>query len=189
MGVLKYAILGLLDKENLSGYDITQRFQEEIGHFWSANHSQIYPELEKLTQEGFIEFETLIHGVKLEKKMYSITTKGRQELHEWLVQAMLIPKTQKDAFMLKAYFFSSMQLEEAKLQFWDQLNKRREKFAYLSKRMNALEKDNNFSFSPFSPHFGHYLVLTRALEREQGYILWLEKSLAAMNHETNDDGV
>ncbi len=183
MRVLKYAILGLLDKGNLSGYDITYRFQEEIGHFWSANHSQIYPELRKLTQEGFIEFETLIQGVKLEKKMYSITDKGRQELHGWLVQSMLIPQTLKDAFMLKAYFFSSMHLEEAKQQFLDQLKKRREKLTYLNERMNVLEKNKDFAPSPLSPHFGHYLVLTRAIEREQGYILWLEKSLAAMEQE------
>lgn len=180
MRILKYAILGLVDKGNLSGYDITNCFQEEIGHFWSATHSQIYPELRKLTQEGFIEFETLIQGVKLEKKMYSITTIGRQELHQWLVQSMLIPQTLKDAFMLKAYFFSSMNLDEAQQQFSDQLKKRREKLAYLNERMNVLENNKDFDSSPKSHHFGNYLVLTRAIEREQGYILWLEKSLALM---------
>ena len=180
MRILKYAILGLLDKENLSGYDITHCFQEEIGHFWSANHSQIYPELKKLTEEGFIEFETLIQGIKLEKKMYSITTKGKQELHEWLVKDMLIPQTLKDAFMLKAYFFSSMNLDEAQQQFSDQLEMRREKLDYLNERMNVLEMNKDFDPSPKSPHFGNYLVLTRAIQREQGYILWLEKSLTSM---------
>lgn len=180
MRILKYAILGLLDKINLSGYDITQRFQEEIGHFWSANHSQIYPELRKLTQEGFIEFEVLIQAIKLEKKMYSITAKGKEELHKWLIQSMLIPQTLKDEFMLKAYFFSSLHLDEAKEQFFDQLKKRTEKLAYLKEQMNTMEKNKDFAPSPLSPHFGHYLVLTRAIEREQGYICWLEQSLALM---------
>ena len=180
MRILKYAILGLVDKGNLSGYDITNCFQEEIGHFWSATHSQIYPELRKLTQEGFIQFETLIQGVKLEKKMYSITTIGRQELHQWLVHSMVIPQTLKDAFMLKAYFFSAMNLDEAQQQFSDQLKMRREKLAYLNERMNVLKNNNDFNLSPKSQHFGNYLVLTRAIEREQGYILWLENSLALM---------
>ena len=180
MRTLKYAILGLVDKANLSGYDITNCFQEEIGHFWSATHSQIYPELRKLTQEGFIEFETLIQGVKLEKKIYSITTIGRQELHQWLVHSMLIPQTLKDAFMLKAYFFSAMNLDEARQQFSDQLKMRKEKLAYLNEQMNILESNDDFNLSPKSQHFGNYLVLTRAIEREQGYILWLKKSLALM---------
>lgn len=68
MRVLKYAILGLLDKGSLSGYDMTSYFKAEIGQFWSAKHSQIYPELKKLTDEGFIEFETVIQGAKLEKR-------------------------------------------------------------------------------------------------------------------------
>ncbi len=42
---LKYAILGLVHKEEMSGYDITSQFKKEIGQFWSAKHSQIYPEL------------------------------------------------------------------------------------------------------------------------------------------------
>ncbi len=45
MRILKYAILGLLRKGELSGYDISSYFKEELGQFWSAKHSQIYPEL------------------------------------------------------------------------------------------------------------------------------------------------
>ncbi|KJD53260.1 PadR family transcriptional regulator, partial [Bacillus amyloliquefaciens] len=96
MRVLKYAILGLLDHGSLSGYDMTSRFKAELGQFWSAKHSQIYPELKKLTDEGFIEYETVIQGSKLEKKMYSITEAGKRELHGWLTEFKPVPDTVKD---------------------------------------------------------------------------------------------
>jgi DNA-binding PadR family transcriptional regulator len=177
MRVLKYAILGLLDKGELSGYDITSQFKEEIGHFWSAKHSQIYPELKKLTDEGFIQYKTVIQGTKLEKKIYSITADGKKELHEWLTKLNPIPHTIKDEFMLKAYFVSSMSQDEAKEQFHDQLMKRKIKLAFLEQRLVGLQEQMGEPISFSSPHFGHYLVLTRALEREKGYISWLERAL------------
>lgn len=64
MRVLKYAILGLLDQCELTGYDITKHFKDSLGQFWSAKHSQIYPELKRLTEEGFIEFDVRIQGKK-----------------------------------------------------------------------------------------------------------------------------
>ncbi|MBN2908866.1 PadR family transcriptional regulator [Polycladomyces sp. WAk] len=176
MRVLKYAILGLLDKGELSGYDIANQFKEgEIGQFWSAKHSQIYPELKKLTDEGLIQYQTVIQGSKLEKKIYSITPDGKQELHEWLTHFGPIPAV-KDEFMLKAYFVSSMSPNEAKDLFRDQFNKRKEKLAFLEKRFDELQKKMTDPVAR-SPHFGHYLVLTRAMEREKGYIAWLEKAL------------
>lgn len=79
MRVLTYAILGFLDREPMTGYDITTEFKDkEIREFWHAKHSQIYPELKKLTEEGFIEFTIQIQGSKLEKKVYSITESGKR---------------------------------------------------------------------------------------------------------------
>ena len=45
MRTLKYAILGLLNREPMTGYDIAKEFSKDLGEFWNAKHSQIYPEL------------------------------------------------------------------------------------------------------------------------------------------------
>lgn len=76
MRILKYALLGLIEKEEISGYDISNQFKREIGEFWSAKHSQIYPELKRLTAEGLIEYRTLITGIKLEKKFTALRKKA-----------------------------------------------------------------------------------------------------------------
>ena len=78
--VLKYIILGMLAHRELAGYDIKKLFEEELGDFWYSNHSQIYPELRRLEDEGFIASHTELVGKKLEKKFYRITKSGQQLL-------------------------------------------------------------------------------------------------------------
>ena len=70
---LRYVILGLLSKEPMAGYDIKKAFEGEIGDFWYSNHSQIYPELGRMEQDGFIIGHEEIVGSKLTKKKYTIT--------------------------------------------------------------------------------------------------------------------
>ncbi len=66
--VLKYIILGLLAHRELAGYDIKKLFEEELGDFWYSNHSQIYPELRHMEDDGLISSRTELVGKKLEKK-------------------------------------------------------------------------------------------------------------------------
>ncbi|WP_025684340.1 PadR family transcriptional regulator [Paenibacillus maysiensis] len=174
---LKYAILGLIHKEEMSGYDITSQFKKEIGQFWSAKHSQIYPELKRLTEEGLIEYRTSITGAKLEKKLYCITPKGTQELTEWLLSPKDLPETEKDEFMLMLYFSAAISKEENKRLFEDQIAKRKEKLEYLYESKTALRLLDENLQSPGSEQFGHYLVLSRAINREESYIIWLEETL------------
>ena len=75
MRTLKYAILGLLMRKKMSGYDLNKEFNTALIEFWSAKHSQIYPELKKLLAEELVEYKVEISGDVLEKKIYSITEK------------------------------------------------------------------------------------------------------------------
>ncbi|MFQ3848115.1 PadR family transcriptional regulator [Staphylococcus shinii] len=66
--ILQYVLLGLLKNEHMSGYDIKKAFERDIGEFWQANHSQIYPELKKLYGRSLIDKTIEITGEKLEKR-------------------------------------------------------------------------------------------------------------------------
>ncbi len=184
MRVLKYAILGLLDKQEMSGYDIMNQFNHNMVHFWSAKHSQIYPELKKLTQEGLIEFRSVSQGNKvLDKKIYSITSKGKQELQQWLDKLMPLPDTVKDEFMLKAYFVSSMSKEEVKRQFTNQLRNLQDKINFLEGRLRELYEEVGENIVSSSPYFGLYLVLTRAISRDKNYFNWVQDVLNQIDAE------
>ena len=54
--VLPFIILGIIESHpNLTGKEITQEFTTEIGDFWKASHSQIYPELKRMLADGWIQ--------------------------------------------------------------------------------------------------------------------------------------
>lgn len=51
----RFVILGLLNEEPLSGYDIKKIIDIRMSFFWQESYGQIYPELAKLRKEGLIE--------------------------------------------------------------------------------------------------------------------------------------
>ncbi len=62
--ILQYLILGLLNQSPKTGYDLKRVFEDDIGEFWQAQHSQIYPELKRLEQADRITHVELIAGTK-----------------------------------------------------------------------------------------------------------------------------
>ena len=174
MGVLKYAILGLLNQKNMTGYDITKEFEETLCEFWSAKHSQIYPELKSLNEQGMVEYKIEISGTVLEKKLYSITELGKKDFMKWLESVINIPPTFKDEFRLQL-FFSDCLSEEMRINLiTNHLNQHKERLEHL--------KNNQKKFSYIIPEkntnsFSDYLVLMGAIMREENTCKWLEKCL------------
>ena len=118
MRTLKYAILGLINREPMTGYDITREFNSNnLANFWYAKHSQVYPELGRLMDEKLVTCEVVIQGEKLEKKLYSITPDGRAQLQEWLMKNEPLEPTPKDVFRLRMYFSDFMTPKECPKDF------------------------------------------------------------------------
>ena len=176
MRTLKYAILGLINRKPLTGYDITKEFNSGLVDFWYAKHSQIYPELKKLTDEDLISYEIIIQGEKLEKKLYTISEKGKKCLQKWLIKEDPLEPTPKDIFRLKAYFCDEMDNNTLLRQFQSALNKHSERLDYLENCMEQLLNNKDVS-KVSSPEFGDYIVLNGAIMREKTYIEWIEDSI------------
>src|SRR6185436_15301521 len=51
---VKYAVLGLLAQRRGYGYDLVQRFEEQVGPAWQLNAGAIYVAHDKLEQEGLV---------------------------------------------------------------------------------------------------------------------------------------
>jgi DNA-binding PadR family transcriptional regulator len=81
---LKHALLGVLAARPMSGYELSQFFDSSTGWVWTAKHSQIYPLLGKMEADGAIKSENKIRGTKLNRKIYTITSRGMTELLEWV---------------------------------------------------------------------------------------------------------
>lgn len=83
---LKHAIIALLDLEPGTGYDLMKRFNSSVGHFWSASHQQLYQELGRLYEAGWVEFDTVPQQGKPDRKVYRPTSAGLIALQDWLAQ-------------------------------------------------------------------------------------------------------
>jgi PadR family transcriptional regulator, regulatory protein AphA len=83
---LKFAILGLLRNSPQSGYDINKQMDTYLKFFWTADQSQIYRALYAMKDDGWVDVETVLQEDSPNKKIYSITQKGLDELKDWLRQ-------------------------------------------------------------------------------------------------------
>lgn len=174
MGTLKYAILGLLEQKPRSGYELSQEFESTLNEFWSAKHSQIYPELRKLTEEGAVEYQVEIVGTALEKKMYSITQQGREDFLRWLDRDMPLPPTPKNEQRLQVFFSGCLTPQRRLGLLEGQLDQHLKRLEHLRHNQTKFEG----AIPPTdSAEFGDYLVLMGAIMREENTCRWLEECI------------
>ena len=84
--MIDYAILGLLSWKPLTGYDVKRVMQDSPFLYWSGNNNQIYKALMKLLENGFVTNEIQYQESAPNKKIYSITESGREELMRWVTR-------------------------------------------------------------------------------------------------------
>jgi len=103
---LKHGLIGLLNYEPMTGYELTKFFNESLGHFWQAKASQIYRELDAMEKSGWLTSERVIQDDKPNKRVYSITEQGKAEFIDWLTNFdPLKPPTGKgNAFLMRIFF-------------------------------------------------------------------------------------
>lgn len=80
---VKHALLSLLYRHPCHGYELRERFELSLGHYWDLNPGQIYLTLERLEREDLIKHELVAQDTGPDKKVYRLTPKGEQELQRW----------------------------------------------------------------------------------------------------------
>lgn len=164
--ILPYVLLGLINnKGELSGYQISQEFKNEVGDFWHASHSQIYPELARMKDDGWVKDKD--DG---KSTYYLITDLGHQVLRSWMEEPL---QDNEELFSLKLYFVRDGNDPLLKILLKQELQLNQEKYAHLQDRLQEVF----YNETEIKNNFGHYLILTRAIEREKNHIEWLKNKL------------
>jgi DNA-binding PadR family transcriptional regulator len=57
-----------------------------VQHFWNTEQSQIYRALHKMKDSGWVEVEHIVQENVPDKKVYHLTSAGREELRRWLAE-------------------------------------------------------------------------------------------------------
>ncbi|SHO44594.1 PadR family transcriptional regulator [Anaerocolumna xylanovorans] len=184
----RYVILGLLNEEHLSGYEIKRIIDTRLSFFWSESFGQIYPQLKELETEGLIAaFHQPDSNSKASKK-YTITDQGKEELQQWL----MIP-VEKEIIryevLLKLYFSnaasSDIMLEHIK-EFELNHNKQRKLF---EKFEEQLKQD----IDVHGNHRQVLMVLAFGQKVWESYASWCKETIKSLedisaNPENSDKG-
>lgn len=104
---LKHALLGFLNCESMTGYQLKQHFDESVRYFWNASLSQIYPTLNQMKEDNLLDVEIVYQDTSPNAKIYHITDKGKEELIKWISDPMEYQPF-RSAFMIKIYFGSNV---------------------------------------------------------------------------------
>lgn len=99
---LSHAILvSLLDRPQ-SGYDLAKRFDQTVGYFWKASHQQIYLELHKLGEAGWVSARTVEQSLRPNRIEYALTPPGREALDAWIGEPTEAPAC-KEELLVKLF--------------------------------------------------------------------------------------
>jgi PadR family transcriptional regulator AphA len=101
----EYAILGLLHSQPMHGYEMFQQFRNTtLGEIVHLEMSQMYAFLKKLARLEYIEAELELQGPRPPRKVFHLTTLGRDIFFEWLSEPVVRPREIRILFLIKLYF-------------------------------------------------------------------------------------
>ena len=105
----EYAILGLLERRPMHGYEMFQQFQSgTLGQIVHLEMSQMYAFLKKLERMAYIEAELEAQGARPPRKIFHLTPEGRATFHAWLNTPVERPREIRLLFIIKLYFAQSL---------------------------------------------------------------------------------
>lgn len=171
---LPHALLTALLEESCSGSELARRFDRSIGFFWHATHQQIYRELGRLEQAGWIESLPPESG-RGRKKVYRVLPAGRKALKQWTSEGQ-DPKPMRDELMLRLRAEAVIGPTKLKDDIARRLDMHREKLA-LYKVLEA--RDFPPGEASREAQLQH-LVLTAGVMFETLWIEWSEQALAVL---------
>jgi len=106
-------ILGFLMQKSMTGYDLKKSFSMSFSFFSGLSYGSIYPALKKMEELGQVSKKVEIQDGSPNRKIYTITEKGRKAFLESL-RRPLIPERHKSSFLMKLFFFAHLAPEERK---------------------------------------------------------------------------
>lgn len=160
VSALGHALLCALHREPLTGYDLVRRMRRPIGYYWTAQQSQIYPELTRLTEAGLIEHEAEPGPGPRQRKTHRLTAAGRDELAAWLVSPPA-PRTPRDEAVLKTYALTAADPSRMREMYLGEARSCDHQLADFQRQRAELVARG--AERPEHPEFGSYATLRLAL--------------------------
>jgi len=179
---LKHGLLGLLNCQSMTGYELDKEFKESLAHFWQAKPQQIYRELNAMEQAGWLTSERIPQEDKPNRRVYSITSKGKAEYLDWLASPGEDIKNAtrvKNAFFMRLFFAGDTNLDQA----LELLHGYREQCLIGMKEMDEVNELYDQTESSHDPEEMKYikLIMMHGEMMRKTRLAWVEKALIILN--------
>lgn len=164
-------MLSRLARKPHSGYELLRALKKPLGFFWQAGQSQIYPELKRLEIQGMVTFELIEQQNRPDKKVYSITSEGREALRAWAV-APFEPEVSRNELLLKTYSLWLADPAQAFKLFRQQESFHINQLAEYERILSQIQEEHPAPIQFHEPLFGDYATLQVGLRYEREYVDW-----------------
>jgi DNA-binding PadR family transcriptional regulator len=172
--LLQYAILGLLERQELHGYRIKSVFEDRIGPAWSLNFGQIYQTLKELRRRGLVEGRFDQGDGHIGRWVYTLTPKGRRALETWLKRSPKQPQPMRDEIFIRLLVLDRKQLGPSLDQVARQEHVYREHLTHLTVYRRSLEPLHT------EERLLNSLAADAALFHAEAHLRWLEHCRAVL---------
>jgi DNA-binding PadR family transcriptional regulator len=170
---LSHAIMTALLEDELSGYELAKDFDVSLGLFWHASHQQIYQELHKLADKGWLRRETVGQTGKPDKIVYALTAAGHRALEAWVLGGSRVREGKDDLFV-KLYNLS----EKTASHLAAEVEQRREQ---MMQRLYLYEKIRRRHYAQPEQlsvrRRGVYLALLGGIRHGEQFLAWCDEVL------------
>lgn len=183
--MLRHGILGLLNYGDMTGYEIMTVFRDSLSHFWVAQRSQIYRELQVLEKRGWVKTTHVEQEHKPDKNILSITDEGRDELLRW-VSEDTSKSLIRSPMLMKTFFRGECEIDE-NIEYFRTLPEKESVFPRGSKTAESVSSEYGRMISDpqkalywkFTIHFG---VMYEKMLRE-----WCEDCIRELEELKRED--
>jgi DNA-binding PadR family transcriptional regulator len=176
-----WAVLGLLSRRPMSGYDVKQAVDRTIRHFWAASYGQIYPELKNLDEAGLVKGSDASNGAR-PRTVYKLTAKGKSAANEWIER---VPETYelRDEGLLALFFAGAIKPERAAEIARERAAQAAETAAQLRTVEEQIDAKGQQEGPENNPDAGSLAVLWYGIEMNEWVAAWFERAAEKLEQE------
>ncbi|TVQ20568.1 MAG: PadR family transcriptional regulator [Leptolyngbya sp. DLM2.Bin15] len=174
---LAHTILASLVHHPTTGYELVKDFNERIACYWQASQQQIYRELSRMEEQGWIEGERVIQSDRPNKKLYRVTELGLKTLKDWLVQPSN-PAAIREELLVKvlAGYLVDIAVIRAELERRRNYHQLRLEHYYQTEQEHFQDLDSATLSMQFT-----YRTLRRGIRYEADWVEWCDETLDWLN--------
>jgi DNA-binding PadR family transcriptional regulator len=181
---LRHAVLAAMLDGGFSGYQLAKIFDVGVSNFWYASPQQLYTELAKLERAGMIAGEQVIQLDRPNKRIFTVTEAGRDELAAFAATASK-PLSMRDDLAVKVQAIDHLDPDPVLAQLDERAVEAAAKLALFEQGMRRLRGGlAEEEFLRASPRIGPYLTYLAGCRLEREMRDWCLTTAALLRSRT-----